>query len=177
MLDPTQFAVLGSPIRQRILEILCMRQRNVAGLTRDLGAEAPLNLYYHVNKLVEAGLVTVVRTKQCRGAVEKFYRAVAGGFSTPRGVRGQGDLVDVAAASADNAIRDLATALETGEVRSVEDLLLSRVIVRTSPERFTELRRELEAWLHKLAAANGEGEVEVATMAMLFPRAGRDRLQ
>lgn len=175
-LERDQLAVLGSPTRLRILEILCLKERTVGNLAEDLGREAPSNLYYHLNKLVESGLVTVVRSEQRRGAWEKYYRAVARGFSSPIGAsrnRASGDLVDVAASSAENALRDLAAAVDAGEVQGVDDLLLSRVIVRTSHEKSKYLREKLESWLHEFCDANGEGDVELTVITMMFPRASR----
>ena len=177
-LEPDQLAVLGSPIRLRVLEILCLQERTVGDLAEDLGREAPSNLYYHLNKLLGSGLVTVVRSEQRRGALEKYYRAVARGFSAPIGVggtRAPGDLVDLAASSVENALRDLTAAVAAGEVQTVDDLLLSRVIVRTSREKSDYLRHKLELWLHEFSDANGEGDVELTASAMMFPRASRGR--
>ena len=177
MLEPLQLAVLGSSIRQRVLEILCLKERTVGALADDLGREAPSNLYYHLNKLVGSGLVKVVRSEQRRGAFEKYYRAVARGFSSPiggGGKRAPGGLVDVAASSAENALRDLTAAVDAGQVKSVDDLLLSRVIVRTSHEKSKYLRQKLESWLHELCDADGEGDVELTAIAMMFPRASRE---
>ena len=177
VLGPRQLAVLASPIRQHILETLCLEERTVGALADDLGREAPSNLYYHVNKLVESGLVKVVRSVQRRGAFEKYYRAVARQFSAPIGASGKkapDDLVDVAASSVENALLDLTAAVDAGQVKGVGDLLLSRVIVRTSREKSKRLRQKLESWLHELNDANGEGDVELTAIAMMFPRASRE---
>lgn len=173
-LGPDQLSVLGSPIRLRVLEILCLRERTVGDLAEDLGREAPSNLYYHLNKLLRSGLVTVVRSEQRRGALEKYYRAVARGFSVPIGAGGNkapGDLADLAASSMENALRDLTAAVDAGEVQTVNDLLLSRVIIRTSREKSEYLRHKLESWLHEFSDANGEGDVELTASVMMFHRA------
>ncbi len=177
ILKPLQLAALAAPIRQRIVEILCVSERTVGELANDLGQAAPSNLYYHMTKLREAGLIKVVRTEQRRGALEKHYRASAKEFSIPYGMGVPGepnDLVGAATASAENALRDLGESVAAGNVQDVEDLFLSRTIIRTSPKKFVELRKKLQAWMRAFAKADDEGDVELTTTIMMFPRTSLD---
>src|SRR5688572_6992339 len=74
-----QMKVLADPLRIRILELLGEERttKQVAGI---LGLP-PTRLYHHVAALERVGLVRLARTQQRRGAVEKYYHAVARAFS------------------------------------------------------------------------------------------------
>jgi DNA-binding transcriptional ArsR family regulator len=71
--------VLADPLRVRILELFGEERttKQVAGI---LG-HPPTRLYHHVAALERVGLVRLARTQQRRGAVEKYYLAVARTFS------------------------------------------------------------------------------------------------
>jgi DNA-binding transcriptional ArsR family regulator len=72
-------AAMGDPRRMRILEILTHQQASATELARVI-AESPQTTQYHVKVLERAGLVRLVDKREVRGAVEKFYRAVADQF-------------------------------------------------------------------------------------------------
>src|SRR5262245_37612671 len=77
--DLEQIKVLADPLRIRILELLCEERttKQVAGI---LGLP-PTRLYHHVAALERVGLVRLTRTRQSRGALEKYYVSVAKVFS------------------------------------------------------------------------------------------------
>jgi len=77
--DLAQMKVLADPLRIRILELFCEERttKQVAGI---LG-QPPTRLYHHVAALERVGLVRLERTQQRRGALEKYYLAVAKTFS------------------------------------------------------------------------------------------------
>src|SRR5262245_38659638 len=74
-----QMKVLADPRRIRILELLC-EERTTKQVAEILG-EPPTRLYHHVAALARVGLIRLSRTRQSRGAVEKYYVAVAKSFS------------------------------------------------------------------------------------------------
>src|SRR5262245_56956537 len=74
-----QMKVLADPRRIRILELLDV-ERTTKQVAEILG-EPPTRLYHHVAALARVGLVRLARTRQSRGAVEKYYVAVARAFS------------------------------------------------------------------------------------------------
>lgn len=73
-----QIRTLADPLRVRILETLCEERttKQVAGVI----GEKPTKLYHHVEALERAGLIRLVRTRQNRGTLEKYYQAVARAF-------------------------------------------------------------------------------------------------
>ncbi len=67
--------VLSDPRRSRILHLAQDKPVTVKYLAEQLG-EDPLNLYYHVKKMMKLELLEVVDTKQHGNLTEKYYRAV-----------------------------------------------------------------------------------------------------
>ena len=74
-----QLKVLADPKRIRILEQLG-EERTTKQVAEILG-EPPTRLYHHVAALERVGLIRLARTKPSRGALEKYYVAVAKAFS------------------------------------------------------------------------------------------------
>jgi DNA-binding transcriptional ArsR family regulator len=76
--DPNLAKALSHPLRQRILERLSVGggEASPAQLARLLDAPVP-NVAYHVRVLEQLDCVELVRTRQRRGALEHYYRAIA----------------------------------------------------------------------------------------------------
>lgn len=73
-----QVKVLADPLRIRILEAFC--QERTTKQVAELIGEKPTKLYHHVDALERIGLISLIRTRQNRGTVEKYYQAVARAF-------------------------------------------------------------------------------------------------
>ena len=72
-------AILGDPRRMRILEILTKQQASVKDLAVMIH-ETPQATHYHTKQLEKVGLIRIVETREVKGILEKFYRAVAERF-------------------------------------------------------------------------------------------------
>ncbi len=67
-----QHKALGDPLRMRITDLVLERAMSVTDLAERLGR--PKGTFgYHVDVLVEAGLLQVVRTRRVRAVEERFY--------------------------------------------------------------------------------------------------------
>jgi DNA-binding transcriptional ArsR family regulator len=76
-LDPNLAKALSHPLRQRILERLSVGgEASPTQIARLLDARLP-NVAYHVRVLLELNCIELVRTRQVRGALEHYYRAIA----------------------------------------------------------------------------------------------------
>lgn len=69
-----QLRALAHPLRLRMLELFAEGPRTTKQVALLLG-EPPTKLYHHANALERAGLLRLSRTRQNRGAVEKWYEA------------------------------------------------------------------------------------------------------
>ncbi len=73
---PAQLRALADPLRTTLLELLLERAATVTEMAQ--AVERPKStVAYHVNLLVDAGLVRVVRTRRVRAIEERYYGRVA----------------------------------------------------------------------------------------------------
>jgi DNA-binding transcriptional ArsR family regulator len=75
-----QLRALAHPLRLRMLELFAEGPRTTKQVAQQLG-EPPTKLYHHANALERAGLLRLTKTRQNRGAVEKWYEAPRGTIS------------------------------------------------------------------------------------------------
>lgn len=73
---PGHFKALGDPLRQKILGLLSERAATTSQLAEAFGSPAG-TMGHHLQVLVRAGLIHVVRTRQVRAMTEKYYGRVA----------------------------------------------------------------------------------------------------
>lgn len=79
-----QMRVLANPLRLRILEAFSQKAMTTKHLAKELGGK-PTSFYHHVDALLQAGLIRLVRTQQNRGTTERYYIAIAKEFMVDRG--------------------------------------------------------------------------------------------
>ncbi len=73
---PAQLRALADPLRGTLLDLLLERAATVTEMA--LAVERPKStVAYHVNLLVDAGLLRVVRTRRVRAIEERYYGRVA----------------------------------------------------------------------------------------------------
>ena len=73
---PEQLRALADPLRTTLLELLLERAATVTEMSQ--AVDRPKStVAYHVNFLVDAGLVRVVRTRRVRAIEERYYGRVA----------------------------------------------------------------------------------------------------
>ena len=76
---PEQLRALADPLRSTLLELLLERAATVNELARAVDRPKS-SVAYHVNQLVDAGLLRVVRTRRVRAIEERYYGRVARTF-------------------------------------------------------------------------------------------------
>ncbi|MGZ4537224.1 MAG: helix-turn-helix domain-containing protein, partial [Nocardioidaceae bacterium] len=73
---PAQLRALANPLRATLLELLLERAATVTELAH--AVDRPKStIAYHVNRLVEVGILRVVRTQRVRAIEERYYGRVA----------------------------------------------------------------------------------------------------
>lgn len=75
-----QLRALAHPLRLRMLELFAEGPRTTKQVAQLLG-EPPTKLYHHANALERAGLLRLSKTRQNRGAIEKWYEAATSAIS------------------------------------------------------------------------------------------------
>ena len=161
-----QVKVVADPLRVSILEALCLEAKTTKQVAELLG-EKPTRLYHHVDALSEAGLIRLVDTRQVRGTVEKYYRAVGRAFRADPGIFRQADagdeqnqaLADVAATMLERTAEEVRHLILSGhDIASGEDGILSYVEVRASESEIHEINQRLMDFLKDLEENCCKGE-------------------
>jgi DNA-binding transcriptional ArsR family regulator len=104
---PEQLRALADPLRATLLELLLERAATVTEMAR--AVDRPKStVAYHVNLLVDAGLLRVVRTRRVRAIEERYYGRVArtlyiGVLSRPEDKRVVAAINGLAEAAAESA--------------------------------------------------------------------------
>ncbi|MEJ2185906.1 MAG: helix-turn-helix domain-containing protein [Gemmatimonadota bacterium] len=180
-LDREQMRLLADPIRQRVLKLLGQKEMSTSGLVDALGEQAPGNLYYHVHRLLSAGLIRLVRTEPRRGTVEKFYEAVARVFTVKpelvvtmgRDQPLQDDLVTAARSVVDATLHQFATSVARGlfseSVHRVPPVVAG-ITIRGSEDRLRDVGARLRRWIADVSRDEDESAgIEYTGLVMFFP--------
>ena len=175
-----QMKVLADPRRIRILELLG-EERTTKQVAEILG-EPPTRLYHHVAALARVGLIRLARTRQSRGAQEKYFVAVARAFSADpklftsrRGPQAAEVAGSIATQVLDLTAEDLRALLAQGA--SLENLqeqgILSYLEVRATPKELAALRTKLAKLIEGCADRKGgrprPGETRHRLTIAFFP--------
>ena len=88
--DPKAFELMADETRRRMINLLKAREMTVSQIAESLN-KTPQNIYHHIRKLADGGLVEVSREERIENFVERYYRATAEIFEVTHG-RGDGEL-------------------------------------------------------------------------------------
>lgn len=149
---------LGDPTRQLILDLVLEREMSVTELAGRVGRSKG-TVAHHVDTLVAAGLLKVVRTRKVRATEERFYGRVARTIVFPSG-------------PGDDPLRMLADArAECDVARYVADDVGGFTLrhARIPADRAAEFWARLAALAVEFTTLERGGDVEYAVVAGLFP--------
>ncbi len=175
-----QVKALADPLHIHALKIFCQQPTTTMQVALILG-EKPAKLYYRVKALERVGLIKMVKTRQTRGTVEKYYQSVARQFSVDR------KLFEVTL-----SVEGAAGGVEALFIRAIEDSLteirksvrlklikpqdegstavLTRSHIRATKEQIGELIEKLQGWLEECRVTHSEeGEAQYALTVAFYP--------
>jgi DNA-binding transcriptional ArsR family regulator len=155
---PEQLRALAQPLRSLILDLVLERAATVTELATALDRPKS-SVAYHVDVLVDAGLLTVVRTRQVRAIEERFYgrtgrTIVVGDSPMPSGVVRQNFLAE---AQAEAAVS------EPGHMRS------TMRHARIPEERADEFFARVVELAQEFTALPRDGDVVFGFVAAVYP--------
>ena len=144
---PEQLRALADPLRSTLLELLLERAATVNELAVAVGRPKS-SVAYHVNQLVDAGLLRVVRTRRVRAIEERFYGRVArtyyvGALSRPEDKRVAAGINGLAEAAAESAAAVLGHRLHwllPGDAREQVEQIPEALLVRRLDELVDAVR-------------------------------------
>jgi DNA-binding transcriptional ArsR family regulator len=159
---PAQLRALADPLRGTLLELLLERAATITELAQ--AVERPKSTVgYHVNFLVDAGLLRVVRTRRVRAIEERFYGRVArtlyiGALNRPE---------DKQVVAAMNGLAEAAA--EAAPAHAADDLRCTLVHARIPIEEVRTFWAEVQALARKFAQIPRAGDQVYGFAAGLYP--------
>jgi DNA-binding transcriptional ArsR family regulator len=159
---PEKLRAMADPLRGTILELVLERAATVTELSR--AVDRPKStVAYHVNLLVDAGLLRVVRTRRVRAIEERFYGRVArtyyiGALNSPEDkqvVAGMNGLAQAAA--------------EAVPAHEADDLRCTLVHARIPIEDVRAFWAEVQALARRFAQIPRAGDQVYGFVAGLYP--------
>ncbi|GAB3332748.1 helix-turn-helix domain-containing protein [Micromonospora halotolerans] len=159
---PEQLRALADPLRSTLLELLLERAATVNEMARAVDRPKS-SVAYHVNLLVDAGLLRVVRTRRVRAIEERFYGRVARTFYV--GVLNRPEDKQVVA-----RINGLAeAAAEAAAAHATDDLRCTLVHARIPIEEVRTFWAEVQALTRRFAQIPRAGDQVYGFVAGLYP--------
>jgi len=174
--DLETFQLLLERLRMSILQLLLHRALPVRTLAEELGVPVT-RLYYHVNLLEDAGIITVVDVRKAGAMMQKVYRASAYDY------RPASDLVESAenpAEAARLAVTMVLNSARTDAERVLAERFadpegehrtkgaLARSMLRMSPDQVEELSAKILELVDQYQTPDAEGDL-VGLTFLLFP--------
>jgi DNA-binding transcriptional ArsR family regulator len=159
---PEQLRALADPLRGTLLELVLERAATVTEMA--LATDRPKGtVAYHVNLLVDVGLLRVVRTRRVRAIEERYYGRVARTYYI--GVLSRPEDKQVVA-----AINGLATAAaESAAAHAADDLRCTLVHARVPIEEVRTFWAEVQQLARRFAQIPRAGDQVYGFVAGLYP--------
>jgi DNA-binding transcriptional ArsR family regulator len=161
---PSRLKALGDPLRNLLLDLVLERAMSVTELAERVRRPRG-SIAHHVNVLVDAGLLQVVRTRRVRAVDERLYGRTAQIIIHPSGTH-DGDLPFVADARSE-ADFDVLGDDCAGPENSAAGFTLRHA--RISAEAATEFKERLMQLALEFANHPRSGSREYALYIGLFP--------
>jgi DNA-binding transcriptional ArsR family regulator len=159
---PEQLRALADPLRGTLLELLLERAATVTELAQAVGRPKS-TVAYHVNLLVDAGLLRVVRTRRVRAIEERYYGRIArtlyiGALSRPEDKQTVAPLNGVAEA-----------ARESAAAHAADDLRCTLVHARIPREEVRAFWAQVQELARQFAQIPRSGDTVYGFVAGLYP--------
>ncbi|MBY8872030.1 helix-turn-helix domain-containing protein [Micromonospora sp. PLK6-60] len=157
-----QLRALADPLRETLLELLLERAATVTDLARAVDRPKS-SVAYHVNLLVAAGLLRVVRTRRVRAIEERYYGRVArtfyvGALHQPEDRQIVAGINGVARAAAESAA-----------AHAADDLRCTLVHARIPVEEVRNFWAEVQELARRFAQLPRSGDQVYGFVAGLYP--------
>jgi len=156
--DLKQVKALADPLRQLVLGAFGGEPKTTKQIAQNLG-EKPTRLYHHVERLERVGLLKLVKKRQNRGTVEKYYQAVGKKFAVHPKLfgdfpKGKESPIERALASAfDSALEQIRQGLEAKLLGSGAEhpcVMFGQAQIRATPKQAMRLRAQIEGLMKKV---------------------------
>ena len=159
---PAQLRALADPLRSTLLELVLERAATVTELAQAVSRPKG-TVAYHVNLLVDAGLLRVVRTRRVRAIEERYYGRVArtyyiGALNSPE---------DKKVVAAINGLAEAAA--EAAPAHEADELRCLLVHARIPIEEVRNFWAEVQEVARRFAQIPRSGDQAYGFVAGLYP--------
>ena len=159
---PEQLRALADPLRATLLELLLERAATVGEMAQAVDRPKS-SVAYHVNLLVNTGLIRVVRTRRVRAIEERFYGRVArtlyiGGLNRPE---------DKQVVAAINGLAEAAA--ESAWAHAADELRCTLVHARIPVEEVRNFWTQVQELARRFAQIPRAGDQVYGFVAGLYP--------
>ncbi|OFE17327.1 ArsR family transcriptional regulator [Humibacillus sp. DSM 29435] len=159
---PSQLRAIADPLRSSVLDLVLERAATVAELASAVGRPKS-TVAHHVNVLLDAGLLRVVRTRRVRAIDERYYGRT-GRTLRIAVVRRPGETETPV------CVNELSVAAAESIPAHEDDTLYSTLRhVRIPPETAATFWRRVEALIREFSELPREGESVYGFVAGLYP--------
>lgn len=165
--SPDRLKALSDPLRALICDLVLERAMSVTDIAERVGRPKG-SVAYHVDILVEAGLLQVVRTRKVRAIEERFYGRSARTFVLP-GTPGQLPFIAEVTNEADVDRLDALAAGDPAGVDAAQWGTFTYRRVRLPHDRVAEYTRRLNALALEFIDESRSGDIEFGLYLGLFP--------
>lgn len=160
--EPAQLRALADPLRGTLLELLLERAATVTELAKAVGRPKS-TIAYHVNLLVDADLLRVVRTRRVRAIEERYYGRMARTYYV--GALHRSEDKQVVA-----SMNGLAAAVaESAAAHAADDLRCMLVHARIPREEVRRFWAEVQELARQFAQIPRSGDQVFGFVAGLYP--------
>ncbi|CAN5843082.1 hypothetical protein BH23ACT4_BH23ACT4_04710 [soil metagenome] len=173
--------ILNNSTRLKILSNL-EEPSSVKTVAEAMGVP-PTRLYYHINLLEDAGLITVIDTRKVGAMIERLYQASADTFRPGQALfEDSADLERLAKVTADIVLDGARLDAETGLLRHFEAMAegktrselhpgtVSRCVRAMSPATAADFLRRLEELVDEWSNSDSDDDAEDFSLSIvMFP--------
>jgi DNA-binding transcriptional ArsR family regulator len=159
--SPAELRALADPLRSTLLDLLLERAATVSELAA--AVDRPRStVAHHVNVLVDAGLLRVVRTRRVRAIEERFYGRTARVFQI-----GKVPLEQVTPPPWTNYLADAAA--ESESAYHADTMWANHRHARISRQRANEFWQRVDEVIREFSQLPREGDTVYGFVAGLYP--------
>jgi DNA-binding transcriptional ArsR family regulator len=159
---PEQLRALSDPLRATLLELLLERAATVTEMAQAV-QRPKSSVAYHVNLLLQAGLLRVVRTRRVRAIEERFYGRIARTIYIGALTRAE----DQQLVASINGITQAAA--ESSPAHAADELRCLLVHARIPTEQVRSFWSEVQALARRFSQIPREGNQVYGFVAGLYP--------
>lgn len=175
-----QLKAITHPLRRRLKDEFCKNVCTTKQAAEAMG-EPPTKLYHHVEILKEAGVIELVKTKQNRGTVEKYYKTVASNIKISPDLLESPATSEIVSNELYNLVKDKIAETLQGVTKSFEEYLVEKpkdknpvttwkYNVDLTPEKKAEFDEMVQKWLQKNTNAEEKSAKPVSIDIFIYSR-------